>query len=113
MSNGGSGVDKALRAVGPVRAVGFGHTQSAGGGGGGGGSVGGEGGGGGEGLGKHWKPLNTSYRLKEPEPKAEGGEQWGQWGGQTAEGGGGGEGGEGGGGLGTHKVLGGWGRCGR
>ena len=46
--------------------------------------------------------------ITQPEPRAEGGEQWGQWGGQSAEGGGGGEGveggegGGGGGGLGTH-----------
>ena len=50
MSNGGSGVDKALRAVGAVR---------------------GEGGEGGGGLGTH-KALGAVG-------KAEGGEQWGGW----------------------------------
>ena len=64
VSNGGSGVDKALRALRAVRAEGvWAHTQSAGGGGGGVGGEGGggvEGGGGGGGLGTHWKPLNTS-----------------------------------------------------
>ena len=40
-------------------------------------AVRGEGGVGGGGLGTHWKPLNTSSRFAQPEPRAEGGEQWG------------------------------------
>ena len=69
MSNAGSGVDKPLRAVGAVRAVRaegvWAHTRRWGRCGG---------------LGTHWKPLNTSERLTQPAPRAEGGEQWVQCG---------------------------------
>ena len=32
---------------------------------------------GGGGLGTHWKPLNLHKDFTQPEPRAEGGEQWG------------------------------------
>ena len=46
--------------------------RSAEGGGGGGGGEGGGGGGGGGGLGTHWKPLNTSKRLENPNQEQQG-----------------------------------------